>query len=109
MEPIYSELAADADLRELLQDFVATIPKRIAAIRLATEGRDVVIVTRLVHQLRGACGSYGFHQITPLAAKLEAELTKNSSLDANLHQLSEFVQVLECLVAEPHPQSLKLV
>jgi HPt (histidine-containing phosphotransfer) domain-containing protein len=71
---IYSSLASDPDLSVLVAEFVQNIPARLAQIDdcFARGDRDQ-LCTRL-HQLKGACGSYGFHPLTPLATELEKQL-----------------------------------
>ena len=101
MEPQYSEYANDEDWRELLEDFVATIPTRIASIRQATLAGDSDRVKTLVHQLRGACGSYGFHRMTPIAANLERELISNPAVNSQLNQITQFIHSLESLACTP--------
>ena len=68
---VYSTYGADPDLADLVDAFVAEMPGRIAAILDFAHRDDWAMVTRLAHQLKGAAGSYGFHQITPAAAHLE--------------------------------------
>lgn len=69
---IYSPLAAHPQLDRLVDLFVEEMPKRINALQAHAGNRDWYEVGRLAHQLKGAAGSYGFHEITPCAAALEA-------------------------------------
>ena len=68
---IYSELASDPDLGELVELFVSELPDRVSSVEQAFESRDLPQLRTLAHQLKGASGSYGFHQITPIAGELE--------------------------------------
>jgi len=68
---IYSSLAADPDLGELVDLFVQEMPHRISALETQARSRDWQELTRTVHQIKGAAGSYGFPAITPYAARLE--------------------------------------
>lgn len=70
-EPLYSGLANDADMRELVELFVQELPGRIGALRLAADNLDLREVSRLAHQLKGAGGSHGFPHITVAAAAVE--------------------------------------
>lgn len=74
----YSSLAADPDLAELVDLFVAELPERLAALHSALETSRIADVARFAHQLKGAGGSYGFPQLTPVAARLEM-LAKQSA------------------------------
>jgi HPt (histidine-containing phosphotransfer) domain-containing protein len=67
----YSPLAADPDLCDLVESFVGEVGKRVAALEECTAQRDWGNVSRLAHQIKGAAGSYGFHDVTPFARQLE--------------------------------------
>lgn len=69
--PIYSSLANDEMMCELVEEFVGDMPLRIEALRQALVADDIDTVQRLAHQLKGAFGSYGFEQMTEPARRLE--------------------------------------
>ena len=90
-EPLYSALAADPDLAEIVELFVAELPGRLSALRRAFETGDRELVGRLAHQLKGAGGSYGFDALTHSAAQLEKAARgdqSNQLLQAALDQLA---------------------
>lgn len=68
----YSELADDPDLAEIVELFVAEMPGRVANLEARFEQRQWAELERAAHQIKGAAGSYGFNQLTPAAARLEA-------------------------------------
>ena len=70
---LYSSLADDPDLGEIVDLFVEEMPARVE--RLADFLGEGVWgeLGRYAHQLNGACGSYGFYQLTTAAARLEHE------------------------------------
>ncbi len=70
--PVYSCLAGDPMLGELVDFFVEEMPERINALAVVARNRDWSQLTRTAHQLKGSAGSYGFTKITPYAARLEA-------------------------------------
>jgi HPt (histidine-containing phosphotransfer) domain-containing protein len=70
-EPVYSSLAADPDLAEIVEMFVEEMPDRLAAVSSAWSTGNLEELGRLAHQMKGAAGSYGFDVVTPYAAKLE--------------------------------------
>lgn len=76
--PIYSTLGDDEDLGELVEMFVADMPTRLADLAQAYEARDWDRLQRLAHQLKGSAGSYGFDEVTPRAARLEAAVRDRS-------------------------------
>jgi HPt (histidine-containing phosphotransfer) domain-containing protein len=79
---------------DLVDDFVAAMPERIAAILAAIEAQDVTALQRLMHQLKGACGSYGFPQLTEEAAMLEKMLSQGIELSKVEVLLVTFIQNL---------------
>lgn len=70
-ECIYSTLGDDPDLGEIVELFVEEMPARMAALTSCRDAQDWQQLGRLAHQLKGACGSYGFAQLTAQAARLE--------------------------------------
>ena len=69
--PLYSQLPEDADMRELIEWFVADVGKDAIRIERALEEGDHDRLAVLAHQLKGSAGSYGFPEVTQLAGRLE--------------------------------------
>ncbi len=90
---IYSTLANDSVLGDLIVEFVADLPARVARIRRHLADQDWPALVRTAHQLRGAAGSYGFHELTPIASKLEQQI--HCGVDAK--SAAETVQELVAL------------
>ena len=93
-DPIYSTLANDPDLGELVDMFVEQeMPVRITAIRSAFERGDRAAVRRAAHQVTGAGGSYGFAQLTASAAVLEHSLSSEQTEETILRALGELLDL----------------
>ena len=75
--PIFSTLANDRVLGELVKMYVAEMPDRMAALENAYSGGDRELLRRTAHQMKGAAGSYGFHGLTQSAAALESAVRGN--------------------------------
>ena len=73
-ELLYSTLADDPDLCEIVDMFVDEMPDRIANLLDQLESGNRKELRRAAHQLKGAAGSYGFDAISPSAATLEDAL-----------------------------------
>ena len=99
--PIRSTLIGDPDFKQILVEFVSKVPKRLESIRNAMNESDTKKLCALLHQLKGACGSYGFHELTPLASQLEAELRSGASLRSQLDALEIFIESCMRMTAEP--------
>ena len=75
---LYSTLAEDPDLAEIVEMFVDEMPDRVETILDCFESEDWDGLQRAAHQLKGAAGSYGFAPITPSAGNLEAAIKQSS-------------------------------
>jgi signal transduction histidine kinase/CheY-like chemotaxis protein/HPt (histidine-containing phosphotransfer) domain-containing protein len=73
-EPLESELANDPDVADIVAEFVKVAHARSASILAAVNTGDNPTLARLVHQLKGAAGGYGFPSITEQARVVEAAL-----------------------------------
>ncbi len=79
LAPIQSRLAADPGLGELVQMFVHEIPQRLEALQALHTTADWQGLARAAHQLKGAAGSYGFHELVPYAVRLEAAIGRGGA------------------------------
>jgi HPt (histidine-containing phosphotransfer) domain-containing protein len=70
-EPLVSELRADPDIADLVREFVPVLAEGASALRVAMASGDVDTVKRVLHQLKGAAGGYGFPTITAEARHVE--------------------------------------
>lgn len=98
-QPIYSTLAGDPDLREIVELFVEELPKRAAGIRQRFEAADWEGLCRLAHQLKGAAGSYGFLPITPAAARVENAVRQALSEQEICRAVEELLAMCESVRA----------
>jgi len=71
-DSFYSSFGADPDLEDLVELFVREIPLRIDQLLADLESANWCGLQQTAHQLKGAAGSYGFHQVTPYADCVES-------------------------------------
>ncbi|MHC4399879.1 MAG: Hpt domain-containing protein [Planctomycetota bacterium] len=71
IEPLYSKLAEDPLLREIVDLFVEELPGRVSRLLAFLDTRDWEGLRRIAHQLKGAAGSHGFLSVTDSAAEVE--------------------------------------
>ncbi|MCA9214189.1 MAG: Hpt domain-containing protein [Planctomycetales bacterium] len=74
---IFSTLATDPELGDLVTMYVDEMPDRMTQIREAYVANERDRLIRLIHQLKGAAGSYGFPTLTQAAAATEQVLINN--------------------------------
>ena len=98
---IYSRLTEDPDYLELVVEFVSNVPSRVQSIKQSMEQGDAQQLSRLIHQLRGACGSYGFHEVTAMAASLEGQIYSGVELASLVDSVDLFVETCLRMTADP--------
>jgi HPt (histidine-containing phosphotransfer) domain-containing protein len=91
----FSELAGDPEMAELIQSFVNEIPERVRLVERHWERHELGELRRIAHQLKGACGGYGFPQVGQAAAKLENGLSReeNADLESVAERVRELVEM----------------
>ncbi len=99
MGPIRSEYADDAGMRELVESFVSEMPERLRALEAAFESGERDSLRRLAHQMKGACGGYGFDTLSESASRLERALDGSDELSSLRRQLDELVSMCSRVVA----------
>jgi HPt (histidine-containing phosphotransfer) domain-containing protein len=88
-DAIYSSLATDPDLCELAEMYVDEMPDKIVALETCFSSSDLETLRQKAHQLKGSAGSYGFDQLTPYAAALEASIRNEQPLDQICEALNQ--------------------
>jgi len=99
-EPIYSSLASDPDYIDLVKDFVSEFPLKAETIRQCVSEKNLVLLQRTLHQMRGACGGYGFSTLTESAGIVEERLKAGQTLESVESSISEFLNLLARATAE---------
>jgi HPt (histidine-containing phosphotransfer) domain-containing protein len=79
-DTVCSDFAGDPDFRELLEQFAAAMPERVAELREAHRSAAYEALQVQAHQLKGAGGGFGFPQLTELAAELEQACVSHDPL-----------------------------
>ncbi len=82
-EALRSCYADDPTMHEAIAEFVAMLPRRVALMRKLIGERQLPELRRVVHQLKGAGGGYGFDDMTRLAAQADRTLKQDSPLETS--------------------------
>ena len=91
---LFSSYGGDSEMAELVAMFVNEMPDRIEQLQRLLSATNWDELGRLAHQMKGACGSYGFEQMTPLAARLEQATRGGESVEAIRDSLQELSDAL---------------
>lgn len=89
LSPIFSSLANDPDLKELVEMYVDEMPERISQIRETINDKDELL--RLIHQVKGAAGSYGFDELSTAAGRHETEIQHADDLNEIEEHVDQFI------------------
>ncbi|XZE21850.1 Hpt domain-containing protein [Pirellulaceae bacterium SH449] len=100
---IHSLFATDEDFTDLLREFVHSLPYRQQSLTDCLENRDLERLTRIIHQLKGACGGYGFPSLTDAARALEEQLRAGVELSELREQILRFADLLSLVTTDPAP------
>lgn len=98
-ESLTSTLASDPDMLELVQMFVDEMPGRVEILQDQFNQHNFNDLRRTAHQLKGACGGYGFPSIGAVAGRLEHSLnevltrTSETDVDRLRKQVDELVDM----------------
>jgi HPt (histidine-containing phosphotransfer) domain-containing protein len=78
--------------------FVDEMPERVQKLTDLFEAADWEGLRRTAHQIKGAAGSYGFLEISPLAATLENSVRAGQGEDEILQALESLHEM--CMAAQ---------
>lgn len=101
--PIRSSLAADPDFSDLVVEFVSELPIKVTSIQKSIAENDTTSLRRTFHQLRGACGGYGFPMLSEAAGMIEDRVNANESISQLESRIIDFIEMLKRTTAEPDP------
>ena len=93
-ERLRSTFADDPAMTEALAAFVETLPERVARMRALLSTGRLSDLQRVVHQIKGAGGGYGFDAITRFAAVADASLKEQAALPTVTRQVELLVALI---------------
>jgi two-component system CheB/CheR fusion protein len=92
--PITSSLAARPGMMTVITEFVDGLPAEVQKISDSLEHNDMGSLRRIIHQLRGAAGGYGFDPITIPATKAEELIDASGSLAEVTVKINSLIDVV---------------
>lgn len=95
--PIYSTLADDPEMAELVEMFVDEVPEKLERLETLLSAEDWDELKRLAHQLKGAAGGYGFAVVTDCAQRLESSLQKPGDVEAIQLRAQDLMSLLAAI------------
>jgi len=105
--PLYSIYGDDPNLSELVRIFVGSLPQRVETLQSHAEEEDWESMARVAHQLNSLASTYGFAQLSALAAKLEFTCREQFPASEILRAFENFAELSERVRAgSPHQYAL---
>src|SRR5256885_1151988 len=92
--PLRSTFADDVEMREALADFIKELPEKVRRMESLLAQQDLEQLRRMVHQLKGAGGGYGFGSITQRAAAAEQRIKAQEPLDKIALGIQDLIQLI---------------
>ncbi|MCS7032744.1 MAG: Hpt domain-containing protein, partial [Phycisphaerae bacterium] len=89
----------------VLRRFVERLPQRVTEILQCLQTGNSAELLRLVHQIKGAAGGYGFPQITEQASRTEALLKSQSPFDQVQREARALVELIRRVEGYPTEMS----
>jgi signal transduction histidine kinase/DNA-binding response OmpR family regulator len=93
-EIVRSSYASDEDMREVLVEFIGRLPSQVARLETLSRQDSFEEVRRLVHQIKGAGGGFGFPIMTKLAAQAEASLKTSESVEVVRKEVDDLIDLI---------------
>jgi CheY-like chemotaxis protein len=92
---IVSSLNDVPGMKKIIEEFVEGFPAEIEKLKDLVERDDLLPLRRLVHQLRGTGGGYGFETITEWAGRVEASINA-ADIPQSIHdQVNSLIDVMQ--------------
>ena len=85
VQPIYSQLACDPEIADIVDMFVSEIPGRVEKMLRQLNEKNWDELQRTAHQLKGSAGSYGFEPLSPSAHRVEQAI-RNGEPEETIRQ-----------------------
>jgi PAS domain S-box-containing protein len=92
--PIRSTLGDQPRMKPIIADFVGGLPEEVELMAGHLRRNDLEALRRLVHQLRGAGGGYGFDAISERAADAEESIRASDNLEKITNQVNVLIDII---------------
>ncbi|AFY00006.1 hypothetical protein Bdt_0297 [Bdellovibrio bacteriovorus str. Tiberius] len=79
MEMSKVKVEIDADLQDLIPQFIENRKKDIESLSALVEKNDLQSIAQMAHKIKGAAAGYGFAELSDLAAQMEVAAKKNDA------------------------------
>jgi signal transduction histidine kinase/DNA-binding response OmpR family regulator len=92
--PIKSSLMNYPGMAKIIAEFIRDLPEEIEHLNEFLRHKDMDSLRRVVHQLRGTCGGYGFDPVTQVAAAAETAIKAGENYESIAPKIDALIQTL---------------
>jgi len=91
---IKSTLAADPRMQEIIPAFVGRLPGKVRKMLNLLEHHDLVALQKIVHELLGTGGGYGFAPISLSARKAQESIRGGAALEPITSEINSLIDII---------------
>ena len=95
----------DQEIIEAINMFVDRLPSMLTTICETFESRNIEELKKLIHDLKGTSGNFGYDELFVLAQDME-ELLKNENLDQFPAMLPQAENIVQSIILHPEKSSM---
>jgi CheY-like chemotaxis protein len=93
-ESIRSTLAGDPRMREVIPAFVGRLPGKVRQMLYLLEHQDLVALQKIVHDILGTGGGYGFAPLSLSARKAQDSLRAGAALEPITSEINSLIEIM---------------
>ncbi|MGD0462247.1 MAG: PAS domain S-box protein [Tepidisphaeraceae bacterium] len=91
---IKSSLADNPRMHAIIPEFVSGLPGEVRKMNDLLAQNDLAALEKVVHQLRGASGGYGFDPLTEPATRVEESIKAGKALESIAAEIKSLIEVI---------------
>ena len=91
---IKSEFSGDDVMKEIILQYVEGLPSHVLNIQDSLDKNDLQTLRRIVHQIKGSGGGYGFSELSAAAARAEASIRNQEDIKSIQTQVSDLLALM---------------
>jgi len=91
---IKSSFSSNPRMMKIIPEFVDGLPGEVQKLVDFMTRHDMDALKRVVHQLRGSCGGYGFEPVTEPATRAEESIKAGKALESISKEVKNLIEVI---------------
>jgi response regulator RpfG family c-di-GMP phosphodiesterase len=88
---------SDPQMKELIEGYIQRLPVEVAKLTELMQTSEIESLRRVVHQLKGSGGGYGFAQLTELAALADKSIKEGAAMEQVRIQVEDLIRYIRAI------------